>query len=103
MEQDAHQRGNEARMSDLDPTLAVEAIRLIDGDRAQTYGPPNGPNGNLTRIAVLWSGYLGQTITAEDVAWMMVLTKASRARSSFRRDNYVDAIAYTLLAEQCAE
>lgn len=90
-------------MSDVDPTLAVEAINLIQGDRQATYGNPGGPNGNLTRIAVMWSGYLGQTVTAEDVAWLMVLTKVSRARAAYRRDNFVDAIAYALLAETCAE
>jgi len=87
----------------VDPTLAVEAINLIQGDRATDYGPVDGPNSNLSRIAVLWSGYLGVTVTASDVAWLMVLTKASRGRASYKRDNFVDAIAYTLMAEQCAE
>ena len=46
-------------------------------ERAKDYGSGDE---NLTRIAGLWSAYLGTPITAHDVCWLMVLVKASRAR-----------------------
>jgi hypothetical protein len=68
--------------------------------RAQHYG--SGEE-NLTRIADLWSAYLGVPITASEVCWMMVLLKASRAKVDGGRDhldNYVDARGYLDLAER---
>jgi len=76
--------------------IVNEALRLIYGDRQESYGDAKENNG---RIAALWSAYLGTNVTAVDVAKMMVLLKLSRSRSKYHRDNYVDAVAYLLLAE----
>jgi Domain of unknown function (DUF6378) len=68
--------------------------------RSATYG--SGEE-NLTRIAALWSAYLGVEITASQCCWMMVLLKASRAKVDAGRDhldNYVDAHGYLELAER---
>jgi len=66
--------------------------------RAQHYGSGHE---NLTRIADLWSAYLGVEITASEVCWMMVLVKASRAKVDAEHlDNYVDAHGYLDLAER---
>ena len=66
--------------------------------RAQHYGPV-GPN--IERIAALWSAYLGTTVLARDVGWMMVLLKASRSRVDPNHlDNYEDARGYVSIAEQ---
>ena len=73
-----------------------EALQLIHGDRQEAYGDAIANN---TRIARLWSAYLDTNITAVDVAKMMVLLKLSRSRQRYHRDNYVDGIAYLLLAE----
>lgn len=83
----------------IDPTVAVDAIRLVDEDRNDQYGPPEV---NLGRIAGMWSAYLGCDITAEDVSLMMVLTKISRAKSGYARDNTVDGVAYFLIHDSMA-
>ena len=53
-----------------DPTVAVDALRLVDEDRQEKYGDYEE---NLSRIAGMWSAYLGADIDAMDVALMMVL------------------------------
>lgn len=83
----------------IDPTVAVDAIRLVDGDRNDAYGPPEE---NLSRIAEMWSAYIGTDITAEDVALMMVLLKISRSRAGYSRDNAVDGVAYFLIHDSMA-
>lgn len=84
----------------IDPTVAVDAIRLVDEDRNDQYGPPDE---NLQRIADMWSGYLGHEVTREDVALMMVLVKISRTRAGYSRDNSVDGVAYFLIHDSMAK
>ena len=70
----------------------------ITDQRAEHYGSGHE---NLTRIADLWSAYLGVPITASEVCWMMVLLKASRAKVDPEHlDNYLDAHGYLDLAER---
>ena len=83
----------------IDPTVAVDAIRLVDEDRNDSYGPPEQ---NLQRIAKMWSGYLGVPITKEDVSLMMVLLKISRSKAGYSRDNAVDGVAYFLIHDSMA-
>jgi hypothetical protein len=72
-------------------------VNIVE-QRAQHYGSGHE---NLTRIADLWSAYLGVEITASEVCWMMVLLKASRAKvdGGQHLDNYLDAHGYLDLAE----
>lgn len=83
----------------IDPTVAVDAIRLVDEDRNDSYGPPEE---NLQRIADMWSGYLNIPITKEDVSLMMVLLKISRSKAGYCRDNAVDGVAYFLIHDSMA-
>jgi len=83
----------------IDPTVAVDAIRLVDEDRNDSYGPPEK---NLQRIANMWAGYLGIPITKEDVSLMMVLLKISRSKAGYCRDNAVDGVAYFLIHDSMA-
>ena len=83
----------------IDPTVAVDAIRLVDEDRQEAYGPPEE---NLQRIADMWSGYLSVPVTKEDVSLMMVLLKISRCKAGYTRDNTVDGVAYFLLHDSMA-
>ena len=83
----------------IDPTVAVDAIRLVDEDRQEAYGPPEE---NLQRIAEMWSGYLNTPVTKEDVSLMMVLLKISRCKAGYTRDNTVDGVAYFLLHDSMA-
>jgi hypothetical protein len=71
----------------------------MNGDRMRTHG---NPQDTLARIAQMWTGYLGKDIHPTDVAQMMVMVKQARSRSAYDRDHYLDAIAYTLLAEASA-
>jgi len=71
----------------------------MNGDRMRTHG---NPADTLARIAQMWTGYLGKDIHPTDVAQMMVMVKQARSRSAYDRDHYLDAIAYTLLAEASA-
>lgn len=80
----------------IDGRIASEAVELVHGDRQDSYGSPRD---NLGRIAGMWSAYLGADVSAHDVANMMTLLKVARARHAYKRDNYVDGIAYLLLGE----
>ena len=64
----------------VDATVAVDAIRLVDEDRNDSYGPPEE---NLGRIAAMWSGYIGKEITAQDVAF------ADQLNSAYATDYFV--------------
>lgn len=67
-------------------------------ERARSYGDPAE---NITRIAALWSAYLGIEIYAHDVGWMMVLLKASRSKNDpANLDNYEDGHGYVEIAER---
>ena len=89
----------EDTVAHIDPTVAVDAIRLVDEDRNDSYGPPEE---NLSRIAEMWSGYLGHRVSKEDVALMMVLVKISRSKAGYSRDNAVDGVAYFLIHDSMA-
>lgn len=82
-----------------DPTVAVDAIRMVDEERYKQYGDPKK---NLKRIADMWSGYLEHPVTPEDVAMMMVMVKISRSKSRYSRDNAVDGVAYLLIHDAMA-
>ena len=74
-------------------------MSIVD-ERAAHYGPGDE---NMSRIARLWSAYLNlrTPLTPSDVAWMMVMVKASRARVDPEHlDNYRDAEGYAQLAER---
>jgi hypothetical protein len=67
-------------------------------ERAKSYGDPAE---NITRIAALWSAYLGVEIYAHDVSWMMVMLKASRSKNDpGNLDNYEDGHGYVEIAER---
>ena len=81
--------------------LLGEAARLINGERDQVYGPPVV---NHTRIAALWSAYLGYEVTASEAAIMLGLVKVSRlAASPDHEDSYTDLAAYAAIGWECAQ
>jgi len=84
----------------IDPALASEAVATMMGPRMTTHGDPRV---TLGRIAGMWSAYIGTDISAADVAQMMVLVKIARSKGGYDRDHYLDAIAYSLLAESCSK
>ena len=84
----------------IDPALASDAVATMMGDRMSTHGQPTA---TLARIAGMWGAYLGvDDLSVKDVGAMMAMLKYARARHAYDRDHYLDAIAYTLLAEDGA-
>jgi len=83
----------------IDPALASDAVATMMGERMTTHG---NPMETLAKVAAMWGGYLGKEIGVADVGAMMVLLKLARAEHAYDRDHYLDAIAYTALAEDAA-
>ena len=76
--------------------ILSEAIRLVGTDRQKDYGDKVENHNN---IAKLWSAYLGISVTAHDVALMMVLLKMARTKlGQVSRDTYIDMSAYSAIA-----
>jgi len=76
---------------------AEEAIRLITGDRNESYGTPDQ---DFSGIAAMWTGLLNtrltSPITAEDVPLMMCALKLRRQAHKPKDDNLIDAHGYLL-------
>jgi hypothetical protein len=86
-------------------SVLKEANAIIYGDREKTYGHPAK---NLQAIATMWDVYINNTnsdtITAKDVAAMMMLVKVARfANDPTHRDNLIDICGYAALIERCDE
>jgi len=72
------------------------AKELVCKSRQDQHG---NPENTFADIAGLWSSYLGQPIKPDQVAWMMVLFKAARAKHNPENmDNPIDAAGYSALA-----
>lgn len=75
------------------------ALSLVRETREQEYGSPQE---NFKLIGKLWSDYTGAKIDSSDVAVMMCLLKAARAKTGIKEDNYVDMAGYAALAGELA-
>ena len=72
----------------------------IVAERAAHYGDPHP---NHERIAAMWSAYLGRTVSAHDVAVLMILVKVSRMKADPHHvDNYTDLAGYAQIAQALA-
>lgn len=78
----------------------AEAQRIVLGARNDDYG---NPRPDFERLALIWSGILGEKLTkpiaATDVALMMVGLKLNRHAHKAKDDNLVDAHGYLLCLE----
>lgn len=83
-------------MSTVNHDILQAAIRAT-AERGSTHGSAEV---NFTHTAQLWSAYMGFTVSAFDVAQMMVLSKISRAKTgnAGHPDHYVDQCGYSALA-----
>lgn len=77
-------------MSDYQ-SAALEAQRLVHGDRNNDYGHPLD---DFTKTARMWSVVFGHEVTAEQVGLCMVLVKVSRHLNREKFDNLVDMAGY---------
>jgi Domain of unknown function (DUF6378)/Domain of unknown function (DUF4406) len=75
--------------------VEIEAASLTrNGDRQRVY---HHPKHDFTRTAMMWSGYLGTEVTAQDVALMIAMVKISRLRATpDHHDSIVDLIGYSI-------
>lgn len=74
------------------------ANQHVSVDRAATHGSAEN---NFESVAVLWSWWLGKTITAHDVAMMMGLFKDARIKSNpSHADSYEDGCGYRAIAAE---
>ena len=86
--------------------ILIEANKIINGERQNSYGDPEGC---FEDIMNLWNAYLyirfnkDKSILKEDVAIMMVLLKIARELHNHKRDNLVDAVGYLAIANEIIE
>lgn len=85
-------------IEDWEGDVLREAFEATTGDRQAAYGPPDQ---DFRRTAGMWSAYLGVQIEPFQVAWMMMMLKASRELHQAKRDNYVDAAGYARCGYLC--
>jgi hypothetical protein len=75
--------------------ILARAASLVSEQRALQHGDYVQQH---RRVAALWGTYLGTRVTAENVAFCMVLLKVARDEiGSSNLDDGVDASAYTAL------
>ena len=79
--------------------ILQEAARLTARDRQKTYGDPTV---NHSRIAELWTTYLEQQITPQQVAICMALVKIARLMETETEDSFIDLAAYAAIAGEIA-
>ena len=69
---------------------------IICDERQDAYGAPEE---SFERIAKYWSTYLNTPITPLQVSNMMILLKIARTQGPvYKRDNYLDAAGYAIIA-----
>lgn len=69
-------------------------MKVISGERQESYGPPER---NFENIAKIWSVIFGIEVTPSQVGWAMCAVKMAREAHSHKRDNVVDLIGYAAL------
>ena len=67
---------------------------IINGERAKDYGDAKE---NFQHIADMWSVFLGQRITRQQVAACMILVKTARLMKSDKEDSWLDICGYAAL------
>ena len=79
--------------------VTADASEIVSDDRPETHGDAYE---NHAHIADLWGAYLGVEIEAWEVAVLMTMLKASRAKSgSLDRDHFVDIAGYADVGYTC--
>ncbi|MAO21372.1 MAG: hypothetical protein CMJ25_11540 [Phycisphaerae bacterium] len=81
--------------------VTLEATDLIDGDRNQEYGDPFEMH---KRAADIYNAYAGSSITAHDMAMILLSVKMARlAHMPLHRDSYVDICGYAGIGYEIAD
>jgi hypothetical protein len=78
--------------------LKTAQLTVDSRDKAEHYGPPEQ---SMRRIWLIWSGILGEEVSPEKVALMMLGLKAARLSIDPRHfDSLVDAAGYVRILER---
>lgn len=72
-------------------SVCREALKLVHGDRQDSYGHPYE---DFSRTAKIWTEILGHAVTPAQVALCMIGVKLSREVNKPKRDNVVDIAGY---------
>ena len=76
--------------------LLRDTAAIVGGDREESHGSVVD---SFRFISQLWSTYIGEAITARDVAVMMSLLKIGRMnQGDYNADDYMDALGYMAIA-----
>ncbi len=81
--------------------ILLKARMIINGERQNQYGDPED---SFAQIARYWTAFLStkpidESISAHDVAMMLILMKVARCKGQeYKEDNYIDAAGYIALA-----
>ena len=86
----------------MDPKKVLDDAKATIGERGQDYG--DEIENNFDRISALFHNATGHGLTAAEVAIFMVCLKLARIRQApFKRDSYIDAVAYLAFAAELNE
>lgn len=84
---------------ELRAKILTQAKNAVLHDRADAYGPVER---SFEQIAALWSTRLNRTITAHEVAIMMIDLKTVRAwNNPAHEDSWVDIAGYAACGAEC--
>ena len=83
--------GGSHELVPLVTSMLEEAKKLVRGERARDYQPPNI---NFDRIIKGWSVIFKQEVTVEQLALAMIRLKIAREVGTPKRDNWVDIAGY---------
>lgn len=79
--------------------LLNEAVRITTGDRQGDYGDPVPAHQDMADMASI---LIGQSVTAANIATIMMVVKLVRLKTSpHKADNYIDLMAYAGIAAEC--
>ena len=92
-------------MTDFKKELLEEAIDLVSGPKADSYGDATV---NHMRIAQFWNTWIMNrtwqgSLTAYDVSMMMALVKFARCQHRPAHDSHVDIAGYAAVSENIYE
>lgn len=91
-----------SKVNESDDTTLLEEVSKVLNEREQDYGNAHIA---LQDIANYWNEYLTQrqiiigAITPKDVAMMMIFFKLVRETNKPKKDNRIDLVGYTVLAD----
>lgn len=84
----------------MDKSILQEAEEIVNGERAQPYGPALT---SFSNIAKGWSVITGTEITPQQVGLMMMWLKICRENNKHQRDNLTDVAGYAHLVQKMEE